>query len=216
MSMQQVIDRIRRALSLEQAAFEEIRDDAAFTPVAGGVAAAAIVVAGLGSYLWAVFNDVGDKGEFFVDALILGSIFAALLWLAWVALSYVILSQVYRETVAPDALFRITAVGAVPFALGLLVFIPGIGFGIGLLSIVLMFFLTVFGLRAAFPSIDPLRVVLAVSAGFAVWALILPLLSSPENPFSPGIFVFEWTEDVVQDFLDITSAITGTFGNFGE
>lgn len=216
MSMEQIINRIKRALSLEQAAFEEVRDDAAFTPFAALLAAAAIVVAGLGAYLWGVFNDVGDKGEFFVDALILGSIFAALLWLAWVALSYAILSQVYRETVAPDALFRIAAVGAVPFALGLLVFIPGIGFGIGLLSIALMFFLTVFGLRAAFPSIDPLRVVLAVSAGFAVWALILPLLSSPDNPFSPGVFVFEWTEDVVEDWLDITSAITEAFGSFGE
>ena len=174
------------------------------------------MVAGLGAYLWGVFNDVGDKGEFFVDALILGSIFAVLLWLAWVALSYVILSQIYRETVAPDALFRIAAVGAAPFALGLLVCIPGIGFGIGLLSIALMFFLTVFGLRAAFPSIAPRRVVLAVSAGFAVWALILPLLSSSDNPFSPGVFVFEWTEDVVEDFFDITSAITDTFGDFEE
>jgi len=216
MPTQQIIDRIRRALSLDQAVFEEVRDDAAFTPFAGALAAAAIVVAGLGAYLWGVFNDVGDKGEFFVDALILGSIFAALLWLAWVALSYVILSQLYREAVAPDALFRIAAVGAVPFALGLLVFIPGIGFGIGLLSIALMFFLNVFGLRAAFPAIDPLRVVLAVSAGFAVWVLILPLLSSPENPFSPGVFVFEWAEDVVEDFLDITSAVTDVFGDLGE
>ena len=214
MPTQQIIDRIRRALSLEQAAFEEVRDDAAFTPFAGALAAAAFVAAGFGAYLWGVFNDVGDKGEFFVDALILGSIFAVLLWLAWVALSYVILSQIYRETVAPDALFRIAAVGAAPFALGLLVCIPGIGFGIGLLSIALMFFLTVFGLRAAFPSIAPRRVVLAVSAGFVVWALILPLLSSSDNPFSPGVFVFEWTEDVVEDFFDITSAITDTFGDF--
>jgi hypothetical protein len=105
-------------------------------------------------------------------------------------------------------------VGAVPFTLGLLVCIPGIGFGIGLLSIALMFFLTVFGLRAAFPSIAPRRVVLAVSAGFVVWALILPLLSSSDNPFSPGVFVFEWTEDVVEGFFDITSAITDTFGDF--
>jgi len=216
MPTQQIIDRIRRALSLDQAAFEEIRDDAAFTPFAAALAAVVMLLGGLGAYLWGVFNDVGDKGEFFVDALILGSVFAVLLWLAWVALSYAVLSQVYRETVAPDALFRIAAVGAVPFALGLLVFIPGIGFGIGLMSIALMFFLTVFGLRAAFPSIDPLRVVLAVSAGFAVWALILPLLSSPENPFSPGVFVFEWTEDVVEDFLDITSAITNVLGDLGE
>jgi hypothetical protein len=207
MPTQQIIERIRRALSLEQAAFEEVRDDVAFTPFAVGLAAVAILLGGLGAYLWAVFVDVQEapdlagKGDFFLDAVILGSIFAALLWLAGVAVIYIILTQVYRETVAPDALFRIAALGAVPFAIGLLVFIPGIGYGIGLLSIALMFFLTVFGLRAAFPSIGPQRVVLAVVAGFAVWALILPLLSGTDNAFTPGAFVFEWSEYVVEEIF---------------
>ena len=43
-----------------------------------------------------------DDG-FFVDAVILGSIFLILLWLAGIAVTYVILTQVYREEIAPDA-----------------------------------------------------------------------------------------------------------------
>lgn len=209
MPIEQVVARLRRALLLDQTAFEEARDDAAFTPLAAVVAAAAIVVAGLGAYLWAVFNDVGDKGEFFFDAVILGSIFAALLWLAGVALTYVLLTQVYRESLTPDGLFRVSAVALAPFAIGLLVLVPGIGFGLGLISISLVFFYTFFGLRAAYPAIDPLRLLVSVLAGLAVWTMILPLLSSPDNPFTPGVFVFEWTEDVVEDILGALRIVAG-------
>ncbi len=204
MPTEQIVARLRRALSLDQTAFEEIRDDPAFTPIAAALAVLTVVVAAFGAFLWALLpGDVTDKGEFFVDDVILGSIFLLLLWMAGVAVTYAVLSQVYRETVSPDALFRLLAVGSVPFALGLLVFIPGIGFGFGLLSIALMFFLTVFGLRAAFPAIQPIRLLIAVSAGFAVWSMILPLLSSSGSPFTPGVFVFEWTEDVVEDISSV-------------
>jgi hypothetical protein len=54
-----------------------------------------------------------------------------------------------------------------------------------------MFFYTVFGLRAAFPAIEPLRIVFAVLLGFAVWGMILPLVGElPDNNFATGVFVF--------------------------
>ena len=191
MPTQEFIDRIRRALSLDQAAFEEVRDDAAFTPFAAALAAAAIVVAGLGAYLWGeTVLDYTPDG-WFVDTLILGSIFTLLLFMAGVGVTYVVLAQVYREMVAPDALARIVALGYLPFALGLLVFIPDIGFGFGILSIAAMFFYTVFGLRTAYPAIASLRIVVAVLLGFAVWGMILPLVGEhPNNNFATGVFVF--------------------------
>jgi hypothetical protein len=191
MPTQQVIERIRRALSLEQAAFEEVRDDAAFTPFAVGMTVAAIVAAGLGSFLWGdTVLDYKPDG-WFVDTLILGSIFTILLFMAGVGVTYVVLAQVYREIVAPDALVRVVALGYAPFVLGFLVFIPEIGFGFGILSIAAMFFYTVFGLRAAYPAIAPMRIVIAVSLGFALWSMILPLVGEyPDNNFATGVFVY--------------------------
>jgi hypothetical protein len=196
----------RDALLLKESAWRELRDSPALTPAALLVATIAILLGGFGAYLWAVVADVQTipdispgKGDFLVDAFILGSIMVALLWLGGVVAAYVVLTQVYRETVAGDALLRIAAVGAAPFALGLLVCIPGIGYGIGLMSIALMFFVTVFGVRAAYPAIDPLRVVVALLAGFAVWTMVLPLLSDTGNPFTPGAFVFEWSEDMIEE-----------------
>ena len=191
MPTQQVIDRIRRALSLDQAAFEEIRDDAAFTPFAAGLAAAAVLLAGLGSWLFGeTVLDFTPDG-WFVDTLILGSVFTILLFMAGIGVTYVVITQVYRETMAPDAYLRIAALGYLPFALGMLVLIPEIGFGFGILSIAAMFFYTVFGLRAAYPAIEPLHIVVAVLLGFAVWGMILPLIGEPpNNNFATGVFVF--------------------------
>jgi hypothetical protein len=202
---EQFVALVRNALLLREDAWRELRDTPGFTLAALALAAAALLSGGFGAYLWAVVADVQQipdispgKSDFLLDAFILGSVIAALLWLGGVVVAYAVLTQVYRETVAADALLRIAAVGAAPFALGVLVWIPGIGYGIGLMSIALMFFLTVFGVRVAYPAIEPGRVVVALVAGFAVLAMVLPLLSDTGRPLTPGAFVFEWSEDMIE------------------
>jgi hypothetical protein len=182
---------VRRALLLEEGAWAELRDNASFTPFAAGLAAAAILLAGLGSWLFGETVLEYKPDGWFIDTFVLGSIFTILLFSAGIGITYVVLTQVYRETIPPDALARIVAVGYLPFALGLLVFIPEIGFGFGLLSIAAMFFYTIFGLRAAYPAIDPLRIMIAVSLGFVIWGGIIPLVGEwPDNNFAAGAFVF--------------------------
>jgi hypothetical protein len=39
------------------------------------------------------------------------------------------------------------------------------------------------------------RALLAAASGFAVWALVLPLLVTTDHPFSPNLFVFDWAKD---------------------
>lgn len=203
--VEQLLARIKRALSLEAQAFEEIRDDAAFTPLAAAVGAVAIILGGLGAFLWASVNADTDVAPF-AETVILGSIFTFLLWLAWVAVTYAVLSQFYHEQAAPDAVFRIFGLGVAPLALGVLVFIPGLGFGFGLLSITLTFFLTFFGMRSAFPAINPLRLLISLTAGAAVFMLVLPLLSSHDNAFASGVFIFEVAEDIVEEIADFDVA----------
>jgi hypothetical protein len=214
MPTEQIISRIRRALLLDQTVFEEVRDDAAFTPFALGAAAIAAIIGAIGAYLWGVIVLDSTPDGFFVDSVILGSLFLIILWVMGIAVTYLLLSQVYREEIAPDALARVIAIGHVPFALSLLVFIPQIGFGFGVLAVAAMFFYTMFGLRAAFPVIDPLRVMLSVAAGFAVWLMILPLLTSAGDAFAPGVFIFEWAGDVVNDltgaFAQLTDFLPGS------
>lgn len=190
MPTEEMVARLRRALSLDQSAFVELRDDASFTGFAAALAAVVILIAGLGAWLFGKVVLDSTPDGYFVDTVILGPIFTILLWLAAVAVIYLILTQFYGETLRPDALFRVCAVGLLPFLLGALVFIPEIGFGFGFLSAALVFYLTVFGLSAAF-SMGTMRTVLATVAGFAVLGMILPLISGfPENNFVTGFFVY--------------------------
>ena len=189
MPTEEMVARLRRALSLDQSAFEEVRDDASFTAFVAGLAAVVILVAGLGAWLYGeVVQDFTPDG-YFVDTVILGSIFTIFLWLAGVAVIYTVLTRFYDETMRPDALFRVCAVGFLPFVIGALVFIPEIGFGFGFLSAAFVFYLTVFGLGAAF-SVSPMHAVVATAAGFAVLGMILPLITGFDNSYVTGIFVY--------------------------
>ena len=51
MAIDQVIARLRRAMLLDTTAFEEARDDVAFTPYALGALAIAVLIAGFGAFL---------------------------------------------------------------------------------------------------------------------------------------------------------------------
>ena len=195
MPTEEMVARIRRALSLDQSAFEEVRDDASFTPVALGGLAAAVFLAGLGAYLWGeVVLDFSTPGGWFVDSFVLGSIFTILLMLAGVVVVYLMLTQAYGESVAPEGLLRVMAVGHLPYAIGFFLFIPEINFAIGLLAIAGTVYYTLFGLRAAYPAVSHPRMMLAVALGFAVWAVILPIISDGSDGFVTGIFGYSLVE----------------------
>jgi hypothetical protein len=200
MPVEQIMARVRRALLLDVGVFEEARDERYFTPFAVITAGASALLAGIGAFLWSAF--ILDKTQdFFLEAVVLGSIFLLLLWLVGMIAAYFVLSQVYGESVALDSLIRVMCLGSVPFALSALVFIPGFGFGLALIAVALTFFYTNYGVRAAYPDIDPMRVMIACLAAMAVWLMVLPLLTSSDNQFAPGPFVFEWSEDVLQEIV---------------
>ncbi len=198
MPVEQIMARVRRALLLDVGVFEEARDDSYFTPFAVATAGVSALLAGIGAFLWSAFI-LGETQDFFMEATVLGTIFLLLLWLVGMIAAYFVLSQVYGESVALDGLIRVMCLGSVPFALSALVFIPGFGFGLAMIAVALTFFYTNYGVRAAYPDIDPMRVMIACLAAMAVWSMVLPLLTSTDNQFAPGPFVFEWSEDVLQE-----------------
>lgn len=204
MPVEQIMARIRRALLLDVGVFEETRDDRLFTPIAIAIAGGSALLAGIGAFLWSALI-LDETQDFFLEATVLGTIFLLLLWLVGMIAAYFVLSQVYNESVALDCLIRVMCLGSVPFALSALVFIPGFGFGLAMIAIALTFFYTNYGVRAAYPDIDPMRVMIACLAAMAVWSMVLPLLTSSDNQFAPGPFVFEWSEDLLEDLFSFAS-----------
>ena len=176
---------------LEPAAYEEVRDDTQFTFVSIGAAAVAVLLAAIGAWLFGETVLDPAPGLGFADTVIFGTIFTIVLFLIGVAVIYLTLSQVFGEATTPDALVRVVTLTHLPYGLGLFVFIPQIGFAFGLASIAATFYYTVFGIRSAYPNVDNLRAMITVLLGFAVWAILIPVISDyPDNNWVTGVFVY--------------------------
>ena len=135
------------------------------------------LLAGIGAWLWLLIDnpyssgiDV-DFGNVFVNILLLGESGTGKSQLARVIhdnsprarepfveincaaipeeLIYVVLVQFYKEQADIQTLLRTMGYAAFPLSLSLLMFIPGLSFGIGLAAIVLWFVMSTYALQAA-------------------------------------------------------------------
>jgi hypothetical protein len=183
-------DRLQRLLRLDTTVFEEVRQDPAATVPAFFVLAVSTVLAGIGGWLWWIVQGFGDSGRVLVQSVILGSIFSVAFWIVWLLVAWVILTQLFREDAEWQQMLRTMGMAAAPLVLSVAMFIPGIGFGVGLASVALFFGLTTIAIQAVTPA-NPARVLVANLAGFAVWAIVLGLLVTSDSFLAPGIFLVD-------------------------
>jgi hypothetical protein len=199
--MQGLVNRLVRLARLDTTVFDEVRLDASATVPSVIVAVVATFLAGFGGWLWWVMSSNFDtgSGQVLIKSAILGSIFAIAMWVVWVLLIYVILTQVFRAQADVQQLVRTMGMAAAPLGLTILMFIPGISFGIALASVALFFGLSTMAAQAA-TNAAPAKVLVASIAGFAVWAIVLTVLTGDVsisrggdlsiNTYAPGIFIF--------------------------
>lgn len=189
MTTDEIFRRIQRVFMLDDGAVIEVRDDSRFTPVCVAVVVIAAILAGIGAFLYGEFVlDVGSLG--FTDTVILGSLFTILLFLAGIGVIYIMLTVLFRVEIEPEGLVRVATLTHLPYAIGLFVFLDEIGFAFGLLSLALTFFYTVHALRVAAPRATPISVNASVLVGFALWSLVIPVISDPGDNFVTGVFVY--------------------------
>ena len=188
-----IVQRLRRLATLDTSVFDEIRDDAGATIPAAIVVVVSTFLTGIGGWLWYTMQDYNLKaGTFFMKSAIFGSVFSVALWVVWVGVTYVMLSQVFRARADLNQLIRVMGFAAAPLALGVLLFIPGLDYGIGLTSLALLFGLTTIAVQSATDA-SAGRVLAANGAGFAVWAIVLQMFVSGTyfwDAYAPGIFAF--------------------------
>jgi len=199
--MQGLVNRLVRLARLDTTVFDEVRLDASATVPSVIVAVVATFLAGFGGWLWWVMSSDFDtgSGQVLIKSAILGSIFAIAMWVVWVLLVYVILTQVFRAQADVQQLVRTMGMAAAPLGLTILMFIPGISFGIALASVSRFFALSTMAAQAA-TNAAPAKVLVASIAGFAVWAIVLTVLTGDVsisrggdlsiNTYAPGIFIF--------------------------
>ena len=188
MDLEILIRRLLRIARLDTTVFDEVRMDPTATTSSFLVVVVATYLAGLGGFLGWARQDFPNEGRVFIQSFVLGSAFSVGLWLVWLLVTYVILTQVLRERSDVTQLLRTMGLAGAPLAISLLVFIPGIDFGVALVSIALLFGLTNVAIQAT-TTAQATSVLLANSGGFAVWAIVLTLLVDESTYLAPGIFV---------------------------
>jgi hypothetical protein len=188
-----IVQRLRRLATLDTSVFDEVRDDATALIPAVVVVVVSTFLTGIGGWLWYQMQSNNYKaGTFLMKSAIFGSVVSIVLWGVWVGVTYVMLSQVFRARADINQLVRVMGFAAAPLALGVLLFIPKLSYGIGLTSLALLFGLTTIAVQSATDA-SAGRTLAANGAGFAVWAIVLVLFVSGTTPwdsYAPGIFIF--------------------------
>ena len=187
--------RLRRLARLDLDVLDEVRLDAAATVPSLVVATVAMALLGLGGWLWWVISGFEDRGEVFVKTVLLGTFASMLMWLVWLLVVYAVLRQLAGVTVAVDQLVRSAGFAAAPLALGVLMLLPAIAFGVGLLALGAWLLAT----QAAIERTTAVRggvPMLANLAGFGAWAVLMSLLSTASNQLGTGPFLAESIWDI--------------------
>ena len=154
------------------------------------VAAGSMLLFGLGGWLWWWTSGLGDIATVFAKTVLFGAFASFGLWLGWLIIVYAILERLTGRTVRVELLLREAGYATAPLGLGVLMVLPGLAFGIGLFAIGVW----VLAMQTAVERATGERgsvVLMANAAGFALWALVLTLLSTGSHPLAPGPFVAE-------------------------
>ena len=193
MDVNVVMQRLRRLVTLDTTVFDEVRGDTAATLPAVLVAVASTLLFGLGGWLWFIFQDYETgAGDVFFRSVILGSIVSLVLWAVWVGVTYVMLTQVFRARADVNEVIRVMGFAAAPLAIGVLMFIPGLDFGISVAAVGLLLGANLIAVQSATDA-PAGKVLASVGAGFAVWAIVLSLLASEpqlNDLLVPNFFIF--------------------------
>ena len=134
----------------------------------------------------------------FVQSLIFGGILSLLFWFIWIAITYVLLTQMFRARADLNELIRVMGFATAPLALGVLMFIPELDWGIGLCSIAFFFALTTIAVQSATDA-PAGRALAANAVGFAIWAIVLGILVSARHAWAPGFFILDRGSDYLRD-----------------
>jgi hypothetical protein len=207
-----LVDRLQRLLRLDTSVFDDVRHDTAATLPAFAVLVASTGLAGIGGWLWWAVQDFGDNGRVFVQSAVLGTLFSVALWIVWLLVAWVILTQLFREDADWQQMFRTMGMAAIPLGLSVAMFIPGVDFGIALASVALFFGLTTIAIQAATPA-NAARVLVANLAGFLVWAAVLGLLVTSDNYLAPGIFLFDAPGEALGELVDFANEFSLDLGD---
>ncbi len=189
-----------RLIRLDVTVFDEIRSEPSATPRAIVIVFGASVMAGIGSWLWAVQWRGVEATDVFIKSLVVGSVLQTLAWFIWVYLVFQVLARAYGARVDFSELIRTMGFAFAPVGLSILIAVVGFTIPFGVFALTGAVLLTYFATESA-SSAEPRQILVANFAGFAVFAVVMGVLANIGEVSStggaqigglaPGLFFFD-------------------------
>ncbi len=189
-----------RLIRLDVTIFDEIRSEPSATPSAIIIVFGASVMAGIGSWLWAVQWRGVEATDVFIKSLVVGSVLQTLAWFIWVYLVFQVLARAYGARVDFSELIRTMGFAFAPVGLSILIAVVGFTIPFGVFALAGAVLLTYFATESA-SSAEPRQILVANFAGFAVFAVVMGVLANigevsstggaQIGGLSPGLFFFD-------------------------
>jgi len=191
-----VLGWVGRLLRGDVLVFDEIRQDRSATVWALAVVVVASLASGFGAWLWWFQRDfgVGNEGDVFIRAFLLGGLFQAAVWVLWVYLVFQMLARAFDADTDFYELIRTMGLAFLPMTLCVLMVITALAIPIGILAVVATVLLSNLAIEST-TSATTNRIMIANLSGFAAFALIMGILANIGQVagiggIAPGIFFF--------------------------
>lgn len=188
-----ILSRVMRLARLDTTVFDEVRDNVQELVPALIVLGACSLLAGLGGALyWTIVpSDYIEPGKVWLNTLLLGSIFFAVMYIVAALVIYVVLAQLFKVSADLQSLLRTLGYASFPVSLSVLMLLPVLWPAFALVPLALLLVMMIYAVQAA-TTADSNQVVMATGVGFAVMVLILGIISlssgSGDAPIGAGIF----------------------------
>jgi hypothetical protein len=181
-------DQIRRLIRLDESVFGELISDPSQNLAAVLIAAASILAAAIGGWLWLAIDAQGlSTGAIALREFFLGSLVLFVLWGAWLGLTRLILVRSFGHELETGALLRVMGFAALPLTAQLLMIVSPLSYGIGLLSLLAWFGASAVGLRAVVPAARARELLIANGLGFGLLVLAMSAIADA-TAIAPGVF----------------------------
>jgi hypothetical protein len=172
------------------------------TELALAIALVSMFALGVGGWLWwwlagmsAVTPGV-TASTVFVRSALFGTAVSFGLWLGWLLIAFAVLQRVTGAAVPMERLLREAGVATAPLALGVLMAVPVVSFGIGVAVIGVW----TASMQGALERATGQRggwIVLANGLGLGLWAGVLSLLGARGDVYAPGPFLAHSVWEIV-------------------
>ena len=184
-NLQSVSGWLGRLARLDLTVFEEVRSDPSATPGAIVVVFLASIMAGIGSWLWAVQWRGVEATEVFVKSLVVGSIIQTAVWFIWVYLVFQVLARAYGARTDFYELIRTMGFAFAPVGISILIAINSFAVPFGVAALAGAALLSYFAIQASSDA-DARQALVANFVGFLTFVVVMGVFANVAEVGSQG------------------------------